>query len=115
MWVQNAIESEDAYNKAREMISDNMISNAETLEELDSAIAQSELSGAAVTQQEKSDALVNLASSYDNCTEAMERYQRVLNSGNEAEIKSAEAVLRSSIRIGEAAKKYGLNADSLEA
>ena len=115
MWQNNIITSEDAYSKGIEMISNNMLHNAESLAELDAAMAEIEAHGGEVNPQEKADALLNLAASYDNCTQEMERYQAALNSGIESEIKNAEAVLRSSILIGDAAKQYDLSAESLEA
>ena len=73
------------------------------------------LEGIDVDYNAYSEALLALGSSYENCTEEMEKYRLALASGNGEEVKMAEAVLRSSIRIGEAAEKYDLSAESLEA
>ena len=68
-----------------------------------------------ISAEEYSQALMKLAGNFDNCTEEMERYQQTLQSGNEEQILAAESALKSSIRIGEAAEKYDLSAESLEA
>ena len=59
-------------------------------------------------------ALMNLASQYENCTAEVEKYQTAMRSGNTEALKVAEDQLRASILLGEAAEKYGLDANVLE-
>lgn len=60
-------------------------------------------------------ALIQLASQYDNTTEEVKKYNEALLTGNKETIAVAEEALKASTLIGEAADKYGLNADVLEA
>lgn len=64
--------------------------------------------------QSYANGLINLASAYDNCTEEIEKYQRALLSNDEASKQAAEDNLRAAVIIGQAANKYGLEADTLE-
>ena len=115
MWNDHVITSEEAYNKGVEAISDKMIANATSLAELDAAIGEAEAMGAEVSPEERADALITLAESYETCTEEIEKYKQALSSGNEEEIANAEATLRSAVAIEDAAEKYDLNAKSLKA
>lgn len=67
-----------------------------------------------VSQTEKSNALMELASSYDNCTKEIEEYKTALAGADEAQIASAEDALNAAILIGEASSKYGLDSEALE-
>ena len=105
----------EAYGKAAEAMSDQMINNAASLKELYEAINESEASGVEVTQQEKADALIRLGEEYSNCADEVKEYQKALQSANKDEIAAAEDALEAAIMVGEAADKYGLDADVLEA
>ena len=104
-----------AYGQAAEAMSDQMINNAASLKELYEAINKSEASGVEVSQQEKADALIRLGEEYSNCADEVKEYQKALQSANKDEIAAAEDALEAAIMIGEAAEKYGLDADVLEA
>lgn len=58
------------------------------------------------------EALVSLANNYDNCATEIEDYQQSLLSNNGEQVKAAIEALEASVRIGEAAEKYGINADA---
>ena len=92
-----------------------MLSTADSMNELNNVVEIASVQGIDVTYDAYSQALLGLASSYENCSEEAERYQKALASGNEVQVYQAEAALKASIRIGEAAEKYDLNAKSLEA
>ena len=92
-----------------------MLSTADSMNELNNAVEIASAQGVDVTYDAYSQALLGLASSYESCSEEVERYQKALASGNELQVYQAEAALKASIHIGEAAKKYDLNAKSLKA
>lgn len=60
-------------------------------------------------------ALVGLASQYGNTAKEIEEYNLALAQGTEEEIAATESALRASTLIGEAAAKYDLSTDALEA
>lgn len=93
--------------------SEALLSSATSLSELDGLAAQiAETSGGAVYGY--TEALIGLASQYDNCTQEIEKYQQALTSGNEVTIAAAQDSLRASITIGELSKKYNLVAEDVE-
>ena len=93
--------------------SEALLSSATSLAELDGLASQvAEASGGAVYGY--AEALIGLASQYDNCTQEIEKYQQALTSGNEATIAAAQDSLRASITIGELSKKYNLVAEDVE-
>ena len=61
-----------------------------------------------------SQALIRLASQFENTAQECEAYQLALRNGDEEQIKIAESALRVATVIGECAEKYDLNAKSLE-
>lgn len=61
-----------------------------------------------------SQALIGLASQFDNTSQECAAYQEALRNGDKEQIKIAESALRAATIIGESAEKYGLNAKSLE-
>lgn len=61
-----------------------------------------------------SQGLLNLASQYENCTSEILKFNQALASGSDEEIVSAGHKLEMSIRAGEAAKKYEIEADAVE-
>lgn len=93
--------------------SEALLSSATSLSELDGLAAQvAETSGGAVYGY--AEALIGLASQYDNCTNEVEEYQKALSYGNEETIAAAEDSLRAAATIGELAKKYDLVAEDVE-
>ena len=58
--------------------------------------------------------LMNLASQYDNCEQELKEYQEALANQDEALINSTQTALEQAIIIGDASKKYGLNAKTVE-
>ena len=93
--------------------SEAILSSATSLAELDGLTAQvAEASGGVVYGY--AEALISLASQYDNCTNEVEEYQKALSYGNEETIAAAEDSLRAAATIGELAKKYDLIAEDVE-
>lgn len=98
------------------MLEEQAFASATTLEELDNVKLQLSAAGVEeINYNAYAEGLLSLASAYENCAEEIENYNLALASGNEEEVARAEAVLRSSVAIGEAAEKYDLSAESLEA
>lgn len=71
------------------------------------------LKDAAENVQVYLDSLVELAKQYDNCQEALDRYNQALASGNQAMQQEAADNLDLAVRIGEDAKTYGIDADRI--
>ena len=69
--------------------------------------------GATVDYEVYADNLIRLAEEYDNCTKEIKEYQRALANGKD--IEAAEKALEVAMIIGEAAEKYNLEAEVLEA
>ena len=90
------------------------LTTASTLQELDTLSAQIAATNG-LSSQAYSAALINLATQFDNTTREVEEYQRALQFGSEAEIAAAEDAVRGATLIGEAAEKYGLETEDLEA
>ena len=61
------------------------------------------------------DGLINLASQYKNCSDKIQEFQTALLTGSKTAIKAAEDNLRAATIIGEAAEKYDLEVEVLEA
>lgn len=94
-----------------------VLGTATSLEELDATMTQlqQEMGVWGVDIQAYSAALINLASQYDNTTQEIEDYRLALATGSEEQIAAAEDAVRGATYIGEAAEKYGLETDNLEA
>ena len=105
----------DIVNSKTAELQGQMLSTADSLDELNNRVNLANLEGVEISYDAYSAALIDLASSYDNCTKEMERYQVALANGNKEELYAAECALKASIRIGEAAEAYDLSAESLEA
>lgn len=98
------------------ILEEQAFASATSLAELDNVKLQMQSAGIEeINYNAYAEGLMSLASAYENCAEEIEKYNLALASGNEQEVAKAEAVLRSSIVIGEAAEKYDLSAESLEA
>lgn len=93
--------------------SEALLSTATSLEELDGLVTQVATASKGVVYG-YSEALINLASQYDNCSNEIEDYQKALSSGNEETIAAAEDSLRAATTIGELANKYDLVAEDVE-
>lgn len=96
-----------------------ILASADSLRELDTlyvnlskSMAEAGVDGASYTAF--SQALIGLASQFENTADECAAYQFALRNGNEEQIKMAESALRIATRIGEAAEKYDLNTKSLE-
>ena len=69
---------------------------------------------AALDSYEYSQALLNLAEQFDNTRDECEKYNQALLTGDKAQIEAAQDALELSIRTGELANKYNLDAASIE-
>lgn len=112
--------------QGQEFVSDEQIAEAitamtnaavigvQSLDELDTILNEIAQAKQNVDYNTIATALMNLASQYENCTAEVEKYQAAMRSGNTEALKVAEDQLRASILLGEAAEKYGLDANVLE-
>ena len=90
------------------------VMGVQSLDELDTILNEIAQAEQNVDYNTIAAALMNLASQYENCTAEVEKYQAAMRSGNTEALKVAEDQLRASILLGEAAEKYGLDANVLE-
>lgn len=90
------------------------VMGVQSLDELDTILNEIAQAEQNVDYNTITAALMNLASKYENCTAEVEKYQIAMRSGNTEALKAAEDQLRASILLGEAAEKYGLDANILE-
>ena len=109
--LQQIADMIDVVNQKQGDLQSQLFTSASSLAELD-AIAKDLGS---YDYSAYADGLINLASQYDNCADEIEEFQVALMSGSEAAIKAAEDNLRAATIIGEAAEKYDLEAEVLEA
>lgn len=96
-----------------------LLASADSLRELNDLYAtlkqsMAEIGIDSVSYNAFSQALIGLASQFDNTSQECAAYQEALRNGDEEQIKIAESALRAATIIGESAEKYGLNAKSLE-
>lgn len=103
----------------------NMMNTATSVYELDAAMSEAQTAGAGISSEDKINALVNLASQYDNCAQELDAMKYALaNVETEADgsltkasqemVDAAEDNLRAATLLGEAAAKHGFDARSLE-
>lgn len=90
------------------------VMGVQSLDELDTILNEIAQAKQNVDYNTIAAALMNLASQYENCTAEVEKYQVAMRSGNIETLKATEDQLRASILLGEAAEKYGLDANVLE-
>lgn len=90
------------------------VMGVQSLDELDTILNEIAQAEQNIDYNTIAAALMNLASQYENCTAEVEKYQTAMRSGNTEALKVAEDQLRASILLGEAAEKYGLDANVLE-
>lgn len=101
-------------NDAVQAVANAAILKSTNLDELDSTLNEIAAAGVEQDYNTIAAALMNMASQYKNCTAEVEKYQIAMRSGNTEALKAAEDQLRASILLGEAAEKYGLDANILE-
>lgn len=100
-------------NETLRQNSEALLSTATSVSELDGLTSQAMESSGGVAYG-YSEALIGLASQYDNCSQEIEDYQKALASGNAEAIAAADNALRAATVIGELAEKYNLSADDIE-
>ena len=102
--------SEEAYDKQLSVLAN----KAKTLEELQQIQASGLNGKVGLDTYEYGQALLNLASNYENCADEAEEYSKALLTGDEATIKAAQSALEAAIEVGELAEKYDLNGEQLD-
>lgn len=86
---------------------------ASSLQEYDAALSEAEAYGVELTEREKAEALIKLGSAYENCANQIRAYRSALNGGKNTD--QAKDALRAAIAVNDLAKKYSLDAKTLEA
>lgn len=98
-------------------IQSQLLNSADSLTELNSIFGElsanmQDVGGASYTAF--AEALIGLATQFDNTTAEVEAYQQALINGDAAQIEAAESALQLATYVGESAEKYGLSAESVE-
>ena len=106
--------SDEQITEAITAMTNAAVTGVQSLDELDTTLNEIAQAKQNVDYNVIATVLMNLASQYENCTAEVEKYQIAMHSGNIEALKAAEDQLRASILLGEAAKKYGLDANVLE-
>ena len=88
--------------------------NAGSLSELQDIRAAGIDGEAGLSTVEYGEALMNLATNFENCTNEMAEYEKALMTGDSAQIEAAQSALELAIGIGEMAEKYNLDAQETE-
>lgn len=96
--------SEEAFNKQMEAIA----STTSSIQELQQLLANG------LSAEGYINNLQRLGGEYENCADEVKKYKQALLSGNEEQQIAAQHALESSIKIGEASKKYNLVAEDVE-
>jgi chromosome segregation ATPase len=109
--TQDSLDSLDAQ---LHMVVNDILSSATSISELETSTTSLIQNGIVVDYSIYADALVNLASEYDNCTNEIQEFQAALNSNNAELMESKQQQLEAAIAIGEAANEYGIAEDTLE-
>ena len=104
----------EGYAETVQRIADSSILAATNLNDLDAAIYQAVQNSAELNQSVISSALISIAEKYSNASVEVQNYKDAVASLDTEQIALAEDALRAATRIGEAAEKYGLSAESLE-
>lgn len=109
--IDKMIDATDKYNNN---LQEQVFNTATSISELQSLASQFEDTNGSYNYSAYSSALISLASSYDNTTQEIKEYQEALKSGDTDTVKAAEDALTAATLIGEAAAKYGINANDTE-
>ena len=96
--------SEEAFNKQMEAIA----GTTSSIQELQQLLANG------LSAEGYINNLQRLGEEYENCADEVKKYKQALLSGNEEQQIAAQHALESSIKIGEASKKYNLVAEDVE-
>ena len=110
MMYDGLITDTEVYQKQLTALTMDGIINAENLQQLQDAMN----TGGEYSYQLVADALLRMGEEYDNCAQEMDAFKQAMASGDEVAIKTAESALQASIMIGEAADKYGFDANEME-
>lgn len=97
-------------NNKEDELSTQSLMTANSLSELDAKVG--ELGEVSIFAY--GEALSNLASQYENCKDENQRFQKALSSGNKKQVEAARGALEASVRAGELAKQYNLDAEAIE-
>lgn len=111
---ENLTKSLDTLTAELAILEQTAFSSATSLQELDKAKQQLLSAGMEVDYDRYAQGLINIASAYENCATEIENYNLALSGTDTKAVKKAEEVLRTSIMLGEAAEKYGIEATELE-
>lgn len=112
--IREAEERNNELIQQRNLALKDVLMTAESLNDLEASYTTMLQNGEELNYDAYAQALSNLAENYDNCTNELQEYNEACLKGDEAQIKLAEGMLKSAIMAGEAADKYGLEAEDIE-
>ena len=96
------------------VVNRSILETATSLDDLYSKMKQIGSEGGTVTFAEYGEALLSLAEEYDNCTAEINEFNEAMQFGTVEQQEAALQALESAIQVGEASKKYGLDAEDVE-
>lgn len=112
--ISEAEERNNELIQQRNLALKDVLMTAESLNSLEASYTTMLHDGEELNYDAYAQALSNLAENYDNCTNELQEYNEACLEGDETQIKLAEGMLKSAIMAGEAADKYGLEAEDIE-
>ena len=110
LWYDGAIKSEEAYIKQAEALATQKIQAAETVAELQQAIAEA---GGFANQEMIDEKLIEMGKEYENCSDEIKAFEKALLSNDQALIDEKRQILEVAIELGELAEQYGLDAEEI--
>ena len=101
----------DKVNSKEVNVQAQALMEAGSLEEMQ---AMAELFEGGVNSEAYNQALIGLASQYDNCTEEIKEFNEAILTGDAEQIAAAQSALELSTRIGEMSEEFNLDAEETE-
>lgn len=90
------------------------LNSCDSVNQLNDAYREMQAQGDSISFEEYGQALQNLASNYDSCTEALNNYRAALNSGNEEKMNAAMYDMQVATGAAENAEKYDMDAERIQ-
>lgn len=91
-----------------------LLNSCDSVNQLNDAYREMQAQGDSISFEEYGQALQNLASNYDSCTEALNNYRAALNSGNEEKMNAAMYDMQVATGAAENAEKYDMDAERIQ-
>ena len=91
-----------------------LLNSCDSVNQLNDTYREMQAQGDSISFEEYGQALQNLASNYDSCTEALNNYRAALNSGNEEKMNAAMYDMQVATGAAENAEKYDMDAERIQ-